>query len=131
MKRVPAVYGKPLRDYARGKPIDPVDLPIDLRRGTKFQRGVWTALRQIPRGHVRTYTAVARAIDNPRAIRAIGMANAANPLVLLIPCHRVVAARLQLGGYSGGIERKRRLLELEGVVVDGETLRPGQLSFFE
>lgn len=131
VRRIPAAYGKPLRAYAAGGVVDPAELPVDLRQGTPFQREVWTALRTLRRGEVRSYASVARAIDNPRAMRAIGMANAANPLVLVVPCHRVVAAGLQLGGYSGGLERKRRLLELEGVVVDGETLRPGQLSFFD
>ena len=130
-RRIPASFGRPLREYAGGRVIDPGALPVDLRQGTAFQRSVWTALRTIERGAVQSYASVARALDNPRAMRAIGMANAANPLVLVVPCHRVVASGLQLGGYSGGLERKRKLLELEGVVVDGDTLRPGQLSFFD
>ena len=130
-KRIPSAYARPFRDFARGRPVDLALLPVDLRQGTAFRRRVWTALRQIPRGRVRTYASVARAIDNPRAMRAVGMANNANPLVLVVPCHRVVAAGMHLGGYGGGLERKRRLLELEGVVVDGDTLRPGQLALFD
>lgn len=131
VKRIPSTYGRPLRDYDRGKAVDPAELPVDLDQGTAFQQKVWAALRTIPRGKVRTYASVAKLIDHPRAFRAIGMANNANPLTLVVPCHRVVAAGMQLGGYGGGIERKKLLLELEGVVVDGETLRPGQLALFE
>jgi len=131
VKRIPAAYGRPLRDFDRGKPVDPAELPVDLRQGTEFQRRVWAALRTIPRGKVRTYASVARLIDNPRAMRAIGMANNANPLTIVVPCHRVVAAGMQLGGYGGGVDRKKQLLQLEGVVVDGETLRPGQLALFD
>jgi methylated-DNA-[protein]-cysteine S-methyltransferase len=131
VKRIPAAYGRPLRDYDRGKAVDPARLPVDLNQGTAFQRKVWAALRTIPRGKVRAYASVAKLIDHPRAFRAIGMANNANPLTLVVPCHRVVAAGMQLGGYGGGVEKKKRLLELEGVVVDGETLRPGQLALFE
>jgi len=131
VKRIPAVYGRALRDYDRGKAVDPAELPVDLRQGTAFQQKVWAALRTIPRGKVRTYASVAKLIENPRAFRAIGMANGANPLTIVVPCHRVVAAGMQLGGYAGGVDRKRTLLQLEGVVVDGETLRPGQLALFE
>lgn len=131
VRRIPAAYGRPLRDYDRGKAVDPAELPVDLRQGTPFQQRVWAALRTIPRGKVRTYASVGRLIDNPRAMRAIGMANNANPLTIVVPCHRVVAAGMQLGGYGGGLDRKKMLLELEGVVVDGETLRPGQLALFE
>ncbi|MBO6934613.1 MAG: methylated-DNA--[protein]-cysteine S-methyltransferase [Deltaproteobacteria bacterium] len=131
VKRIPASYGRAFRDYDQGKAVDPADLPADLRQGTAFQRKVWAALRTIPRGRVRTYASVGRLIDNPRAMRAIGMANNANPLTIVVPCHRVVAAGMQLGGYGGGVERKKQLLQLEGVVVDGDTLRPGQLALFE
>jgi AraC family transcriptional regulator of adaptative response/methylated-DNA-[protein]-cysteine methyltransferase len=88
------------------------DLPLDIR-ATAFQRRVWEALRQIPRGEVRTYGEIARAIGQPEAVRAVGRACGANPVALAIPCHRVVAADGGLGGYRWGIERKRRLLEAE------------------
>lgn len=84
--------------------------------GTEFQRLVWRELLAIPFGATRTYGELASALDRPGASRAVGAANGANPIPILVPCHRVVAAGGGLGGYSAGLERKRRLLELEGVV---------------
>lgn len=81
---------------------------------TAFQRDVWDALVDIPYGEVRTYGEVARSVDRPRASRAVGNANHANPWPILVPCHRVVSAN-GLGGYGGGDRVKRFLLELEGV----------------
>ena len=81
---------------------------------TPFQRDVWDALRRIPYGHVQTYGDVAAAINRPRAHRAVGNANHANPWPIIVPCHRVVAST-GLGGYGGGELVKRFLLELEGV----------------
>jgi O-6-methylguanine DNA methyltransferase len=89
-------------------------VPLDLR-GTPFQRSVWEALRAIPRGETRTYAEVAAAVGRPRAVRAVGGACGANPVAVLVPCHRVVATGGGLGGYAGGLERKRALLALEGV----------------
>jgi O-6-methylguanine DNA methyltransferase len=89
-----------------------VDLPLDVQ-ATAFQRRVWEALRQIPRGEVRTYGQIAREIGQPEAVRAVGRACGANPVALAIPCHRVVGADGGLGGYRWGVERKRRLLEAE------------------
>lgn len=82
--------------------------------GTKFQRKVWRALQRIPYGETRSYAWVAAAIGHPKALRAVGRACGANPLPLIIPCHRVVAANGALGGFSGGLAWKRRLLALEG-----------------
>jgi methylated-DNA-[protein]-cysteine S-methyltransferase len=84
---------------------------------TDFQSDVWEALRRIPYGQVRTYAEVADAVDRPRAHRAVGNANHANPWPIVIPCHRVVSS-VGLGGYGGGEDVKRYLLELEGVHVD-------------
>lgn len=83
--------------------------------GSEFQRQVWAALLRIPHGETRTYGDLARRLGREGAARAIGAANGANPLPLLIPCHRVVAAN-GLGGYSGGTALKRRLLTLEGIL---------------
>ncbi|MBQ2709425.1 MAG: methylated-DNA--[Clostridia bacterium] len=88
------------------------DLPIRMD-GTEFQRKVWRALCDIPYGEVRTYGDIARAVGNPRACRAIGGANHKNPICIIVPCHRVVAAN-GIGGYGEGIEIKKYLLELEG-----------------
>jgi methylated-DNA-[protein]-cysteine S-methyltransferase len=84
---------------------------------TSFQSEVWAALRRIPYGQVRTYGEVADAVDRPRAHRAVGNANHANPWPIVVPCHRVVASG-GLGGYGGGDEVKRYLLDLEGVHYD-------------
>lgn len=88
------------------------DLPLDIQ-ATAFQERVWKALRRIPAGRTRSYAEVARAIGQPRAVRAVGRACAANPVALLIPCHRVVESGGGLGGYHWGIERKRTLLARE------------------
>jgi len=87
--------------------------PLDLSAGTEFQQNVWNALRQIPSGQTRSYAEVARAIGRPRAMRAVGQACGANPIPVLVPCHRVVAARGKLGGFSGGLGWKQKLLERE------------------
>ena len=87
-------------------------VPVDIR-GTVFQRRVWRALSRIPRGETRTYAQIARAIGNPAAVRAVGSACGANPVALVVPCHRAVRTDGGLGGYAWGIARKKRLLELE------------------
>ena len=84
-----------------------------------FSARVWKHLRKIPRGRVRTYGAVAKALRSPSAARAVGQACGRNPLPLIVPCHRVVRADLALGGFTGGVELKRRLLELEGARIKG------------
>ncbi len=89
-----------------------LDLPLDVR-ATAFQLRVWRALREIPRGETRSYTQVAEAIGQPRAVRAVASACAANPVALVVPCHRVVAAGGGLAGYRWGVDRKRALLDAE------------------
>lgn len=126
---LPRHFGEPLSRYFAGKPVDPALLPVDLR-GTGFQVRVWNALRQVRRGTVRTYAGIASDVGSPRAMRAVGAANGANPLPIVVPCHRVVEAGNRLGGYSGGLARKRHLLELEGVKVEGDRVLPGQLDLF-
>ena len=81
--------------------------------GTPFQRAVWKALRDIPAGETRTYGQLATAIGAPRAVRAVGLANGANPVGVIVPCHRVIGANGTLTGYAGGLERKRWLLAHE------------------
>jgi methylated-DNA-[protein]-cysteine S-methyltransferase len=85
--------------------------------GTPFQRMVWAALRDIPAGTTLSYGALAQRIGNPAAVRAVGLANGANPIGLVVPCHRVIGADGSLTGYGGGIERKRWLLRHEGVTL--------------
>lgn len=89
------------------------DLPLRLG-GTAFQRQVWLALGDIPYGTTISYAELARKVGRPRAFRAVGQANGANPLPIVLPCHRVVASGGGLGGYGGGLDMKRRLLQLEG-----------------
>jgi O-6-methylguanine DNA methyltransferase len=90
--------------------------PLDLARGTEFQRKIWQALLAIPAGQTLTYGEIAAAAGSPSALRAAGAACGANPIPVLIPCHRVVAAGGRLGGFSGGLEWKRKLLQREGVL---------------
>lgn len=127
---IPKVYAEPLKAYFNGEDAQLHTLPRDAR-GTPFQHQVWDELCRIPRGSVRSYSGVALDIGNPRATRAVGLANGRNPLPVVVPCHRVVAASHQLGGYTGGLDRKRALLELEGVHIEGDVVRPGQLTLFE
>jgi len=90
--------------------------PLDLTHGTAFQQSVWRELQTIAAGQTRSYAQVAAALGRPTATRAVGSACGANPVPLLIPCHRVLAAAGGLGGFTGGLEWKRRLLETEGVL---------------
>jgi methylated-DNA-[protein]-cysteine S-methyltransferase len=88
-------------------------IPLDLR-GTSFQLTCWNALLEIPYGETRSYGEIARAIGHPQAFRAVGMANNRNPIAIVVPCHRVIASSGSLCGYGGGLELKRKLLDLEG-----------------
>lgn len=98
------------------------ELSLDLR-GTAFQLEVWNALRAIPYGETRSYAALARAVDRPNAVRAVGAANGANPVSLVVPCHRVINSNGKLGGYAGGLRLKARLLDME----QGQAGGPGRL----
>jgi methylated-DNA-[protein]-cysteine S-methyltransferase len=82
--------------------------------GTDFQREVWAALRRIPAGRTLSYGALATQLGRPKAVRAVGLANGANPIGIVVPCHRVIGADGSLTGYGGGLERKRWLLAHEG-----------------
>jgi len=89
--------------------------PLDLEAGTDFQQSVWQALLRIPPGQTMSYGQVAQAIGRPKAVRAVGQACGANPIPVLIPCHRVVAAHGAIGGFSCGLDLKRLLLAREGI----------------
>ncbi|MGW3727101.1 methylated-DNA--[protein]-cysteine S-methyltransferase [Streptomyces sp. NPDC000851] len=90
------------------------EFTLELRlNGTPFQRTVWQQLRQIPHGETRTYGELADALGNPKASRAVGLANGRNPIGIIVPCHRVVGADGSLTGYGGGLPRKQRLLDFE------------------
>lgn len=104
------VYGE-IMEYLDGKRRH-FDFPIELH-GTDFQKKVWNQLKKIPYGETRTYKEVAEAIGNPKASRAVGMANNKNPVFIVVPCHRVVGSDGKLTGYAGGLDMKAALLELE------------------
>jgi methylated-DNA-[protein]-cysteine S-methyltransferase len=101
-----------LQAYAEGQPAS-FDFPLDLSSGTLFQQKVWHALGGIPHGQTRSYAWVARKMGRPKAARAVGAACGANPVPIIIPCHRVIASDGSLGGFSGGLRWKKRLLGLE------------------
>ena len=103
-----------LDDYFAGHPADFAALPLDLR-GAPFHLRVWQELRKIPPGETVSYQELARRLGNPKGSRAVGQACGANPIPLIVPCHRVIAANGSLGGFSSGLERKRWLLEHEQV----------------
>ena len=100
-----------LEEYLAGKRTR-FELALDLR-GTRFQLEVWSALREIPYGETRSYAEIAREVGRPAALRAVGLANGANPLAIVVPCHRVIASDGSLGGYGGGLPLKARLLAME------------------
>jgi len=103
---------KQIDEYFNGKRTI-FDLPLVLH-GTDFQVSVWKSLQKIPFGKTRSYGEIAAAIGNPKASRAVGMANNRNPISIIVPCHRVIGQNGSLTGYAGGLELKQRLLELEG-----------------
>jgi methylated-DNA-[protein]-cysteine S-methyltransferase len=104
-----------LRGYFSGR-LRSFDLPLS-PQGTDFQKSVWSALCSIGWGELRAYGDIARAVGSPKAFRAVGMACHCNPLMVVVPCHRVIGAGGWLTGYAGGLELKRSLLELEGWAV--------------
>lgn len=122
-------YLDALRRYFDGEDVSLDAIPVALR-GTPFQRRVWEALRTIPRGKVVSYAHIAKRIGVPRGMRAVGLANGKNPIPVIVPCHRVVEANGTLGGFSGGLENKRKLLALEGVSVVQDRVLAGQGSLF-
>jgi len=97
-----------------------IDFDLDLApAGTEFQRRVWDELRRIDYGETISYGELARRVGRPGAARAVGLANGRNPISVIVPCHRVIGADGSLTGYGGGIERKRRLLDLEARLAGG------------
>jgi methylated-DNA-[protein]-cysteine S-methyltransferase len=101
-----------LRVYFAGQ-LREFSLPLDMP-GTEFQKRVWGQVAAIPYGETLSYLQIATAIGSPRAVRAVGAANGANPVPIVVPCHRVIGAKGSLVGYGGGLALKQRLLELEG-----------------
>ncbi len=107
-------YVQQLEEYFAGNRRE-FSFALDLR-GTDFQLACWRALLAIPYGQTRTYGDIARAVGRPQGFRAVGMANNRNPVAIVVPCHRVIASDGTLCGYGGGLDVKRKLLELEGAL---------------
>lgn len=108
---------KQLEEYFLGQ-RKVFNLPIGLW-GTDFQRKVWLAVGKIPFGQTITYAKLAEQLGNPAAIRAVGTAIGANPILIILPCHRIIGSNGSLTGYAGGLEKKKALLQLEGQAVQG------------
>ena len=108
-------YIRELEEYFAGQ-RRAFTFAIDLR-GTDFQRACWQALLAIPYGETRSYGDIARSVGRPQSFRAVGMANNRNPVAIVVPCHRVIASDGTLCGYGGGLDVKRKLLELEGALT--------------
>ncbi|KMO36693.1 cysteine methyltransferase [Methylobacterium tarhaniae] len=121
---VPPALAGPIDAYFAGD-LRAIDRLAVRTNGTAFQRGVWAALRDIPAGTTMSYGALARSLGRDKAVRAVGLANGANPVGLVVPCHRVIGANAALTGYGGGLHRKQWLLAHEGVAL-GE--RQGRLE---
>jgi methylated-DNA-[protein]-cysteine S-methyltransferase len=113
---------KLLRQYAGGRDVA-FYLPLDLGKATSFQRAVWRATASIPYGETRSYAWVAKRVGRPHAARAVGQALGANPVPIIIPCHRVISSSGGLGGFSGGLSMKRRLLDREAGRTGGAERR--------
>jgi O-6-methylguanine DNA methyltransferase len=108
-------YARQLEEYFAGDRRE-FTFTLDLR-GTDFQLACWRALLAIPYGETRTYGDIARVVGRPQGFRAVGMANNRNPIAIVVPCHRVIASDGTLCGYGGGLDIKRKLLELEGALT--------------
>jgi O-6-methylguanine DNA methyltransferase len=104
-----------LLDYLAGR-RNTFDVPLDLSQGTSFQRQVWRTLQRVPYGKLRSYQWIAARVGGRHYARAVGNAVGANPLPIIVPCHRIVAHDASLGGFSGGLSIKRKLLSLEGTL---------------
>ena len=104
--------------YFDGEAVDFQEIPIKIESGTEFQNLVWDAIHQIPYGEVQSYKWIAEQIGRPKAVRAVGNATGSNPITIIIPCHRVIGSNGKLGGYGGGLDRKRHFLKLEGYQVE-------------
>ncbi|AVT40001.1 methylated-DNA--[protein]-cysteine S-methyltransferase [Plantactinospora sp. BB1] len=105
-----------LRAYFAGE-LTEFAVPLSVRRGSEFERAVWTEMSKIPYGETRTYGEVAAAVGDPGAARAVGVACNRNPIPVIVPCHRIVGAGGKLVGFGGGLPRKRQLLELEARIA--------------
>ncbi len=115
--RAPASIRKPIEAYFDGDLSAINAIPVKAN-GTPFQRDVWAALRTIPAGAILSYGDLAKQIDRPAAVRAVGLANGSNPIGIVVPCHRVIGSDASMTGYGGGVDRKRWLLKHEGYALN-------------
>ena len=113
-RKAPSAILQALRDYFAGD-LTAIDAIPVATAGTPFQREVWAALREIRPGTTLSYGALARQLGRPKSARAVGLANGANPIAIVVPCHRIIGSDASLSGYGGGMDRKRWLLAHEGV----------------
>ena len=125
-ERIATMTMEQLSEYFDGK-RSMFELPL-APRGTAFQQQVWNSLLSIPFGELVSYGEIARRIGLPRASRAVGAANGANPIPIVIPCHRVIGASGTLTGYGGGLDIKEKLLLLEGIGIDGQGSRAARVA---
>jgi O-6-methylguanine DNA methyltransferase len=116
----PKVIRRELADYFQGN-LREFTFGIHLREGTEFEKKVWRALREVPYGETRSYKWLAERVGQPGGSRAVGQALGKNPLPIVLPCHRIIESGGKLGGYSSGVDVKRRLLLLEHYHVHGES----------
>jgi methylated-DNA-[protein]-cysteine S-methyltransferase len=110
--KAPGSFKAQLRDYFGGR-LREFEQAAAFKLGTEFERKVWQAIRDIPYGETRTYKWLAQQVGSPNGSRAVGQALSKNPIAIVFPCHRVVESQGKIGGYSGGVDIKRRLLALE------------------
>jgi len=108
----PSLIKKELKGYFEGG-IEEFTQNIGITKGTDFERQVWLALKEVPYGETRTYKWLAEKVGNPAACRAVGQALSRNPILIVLPCHRIIESDGSIGGYSAGVDIKRRLLEIE------------------
>jgi methylated-DNA-[protein]-cysteine S-methyltransferase len=120
VSRILAAAERQLREYFARRRRE-FDLPL-IPRGTEFQLAVWNGLRDIPFGETESYGELARRVGRAKAVRAVGAANGANPISIIVPCHRVIGRDRSLTGYGGGLQAKKTLLELEGATLEGDRL---------
>ena len=114
MRRWHRLTARALKNALEGQPAGTLP-PLDWSGRTAFQQAVWGEMLALPPGHTRSYGEIAEAIGRPKAVRAVGGACGANPIPVLVPCHRILAANGRIGGFSGGLDWKRKLLAREGI----------------
>ena len=117
--RVKGSFKEQLTDYFRGR-LRQFDQDIVFLQGTDFEKEVWLSLREVPYGETRPYKWLAEKVGNPKAVRAVGRALGRNPIPIVLPCHRIIESDGSIGGYSSGVDIKRRLLDMEYYYLMGK-----------